>query len=420
MYPLALRMRPNCLKDIVGQKHLLSNHSFLINSIEENILMSIILYGPPGTGKTTIAEAYAKELNAHIIRINATQSNKKDLENAIFESKTYPSSVLIIDEIHRLNKDKQDILLPALENGDIYLIGATTANPYISINKAIRSRVHLLEVKPLDKNDIKDLIMRAIESKNGLNNKIKLNDECLNYLSSISGGDCRYALNMLEVIFVSLKYENNITIDDLKNIISPNILSDKDEDEHYNLLSALQKSIRGSDVNASLFYLAKLCTFEDLTSLSRRLLVIAYEDIGLGNVQAVDRTYNAIKSAQEVGFPEAIIPLGYIVIDLALSPKSRTCSDSIEKTIDFTKNNVINVQHYLKYTPVGYEEEDKYPYNGYQIWSKIQYLPDEIKNMEFIEQKGSSLYEKALFENYNKLKSIKRSNNIRELRKLMK
>ena len=414
--PLAARLRPNNLSEVIGQKHLINDDSFLVNSIKLKEYFSMIFFGPPGTGKTSIAEAYAKEINAHIIRLNATMSSKKEIEAAIEESKFYKPTFIIIDEIHRLNKDKQDILLPHLENSSFYLIGATTANPYISINKAIRSRCYLLEVKPLEIEDIKKGIRRALTSEVGFNNEFNLGEEEIHYIANLGGGDMRYVINMLNIAYVTFINKDVITVEDLASVFKGNYLQDKNEDDHYDNLSALQKSIRGSDVDAALFYLAKLCVSEDLISIERRLTVIAYEDVGFGNPAAVDRTINAINSAKLLGFPEAIIPLGFAVCDLALSPKSRSTVDSMHRAYDFAKINSIPVQHYLKYTPVNVDDIDKYPYDRPDLWERIQYLPDVISHIKFYEKLGTSKYDEAQFINYMKLISKPRSNDLRKLK----
>lgn len=414
--PLAYRLRPKTISDILGQTHLLKDNSFLVNSIKLQQGFSIIFFGPPGTGKTSLAESYANDLGLHIIRLNGVDCSKKDMDEAINEAKMFNPSVIILDEIHRLNKDKQDYLLPYLEQGSFYLIGATTSNPYLYINKAIRSRCHLLEVKPLSILEVKEGIKRALEHKNGLNNEYKLSDETIDYIANLCGGDLRYALNILDICSVIKNEEKEITIDDIKANFGVNISMDKDEDDHYDAVSALQKSIRGSDVDAALFYLAKLCVAKDLPSIARRLTVIAYEDVGLGNPSAVGRVLDAIKAAENVGFPEAAIPLGFAVCDLALSPKSRAAADSIEGAISFASQNDIKVQSYLKYTPVNVKDIDKYPYDRPDLWEKIQYLPDEIANMKFYQEHNSSKYEQLLNENYHRLNKNKRSNNLRKLK----
>lgn len=415
--PLAFRMRPKTLDEVLGQKELLSEDGFLSRCVKTDTLVSMIFFGPPGVGKTTMAEAFANSIKAHSIKLNAVTSNKKDLEDAINESKMYERSIIIMDEIHRLNKDKQDILLPYLEDGTIFVVGATTANPYISINPAIRSRCHLLEVKPLSNEDVMLGIKRAIKSKNGLNDSIKVSDKAIDLLANMSGGDMRFALNYLEILSLSYKGKE-FDIEDIKEIVKvPNYLIDRDENGHYDAVSALQKSIRGSDVDAALYYLARLCVANDLDSIERRLLVIAYEDIGLANPAAIDRTYNAIEAAKKVGFPEAIIPLGYIVCDLSLSPKSKAANNAIQKAYELAKEKPLDVLDYLKLTPVNKDEQDLYPYDRPDLWEKIQYLPNLIKKEKFYEPTGTSRYEIALNENYKRLSKIKRTTNLRELKK---
>ena len=417
--PLAARIRPKNLQDVIGQKHLVGEDGILTNSVKTHTLFSAIFFGPPGVGKTTIAEAYAKSLNVKYVKLNAVTSNKKELESAIEECRLFPAAFIIMDEVHRLNKDKQDILLPYIEEGIVYLLGCTTQNPYIAINKAIRSRTHLLEVYKLSDDEVIEGLRRALTAKNGLNNKIQIDEEGLKYIAKLTGGDLRYAYNFLEVVEMSIK-KTSINLDDLKAVLKvPNFQMDKDEDQHYDSLSALQKSIRGSDVDASLYYLARLCIVGDLESIKRRLLVIAYEDIGLANPQAVDRVFNAIQAAEIVGFPEAVIPLGFAVCDLALSPKSKASNNAIHAAMDYAANHPLDVMDYLKLTPVNVQEEDKYPYDRMDLWNKIQYLPELIKNKKFFvpNQTNNSQYEKTLNENYKKLSSIKRTSNLRELKK---
>ena len=414
--PLAFRIRPNSIEEIIGQEHLIGKNSILYNSIKEKIPLSFILYGTPGTGKTTIAIAYASSIHLPYISLNAVTSNKKDLEDAINLAKKNPPYILIIDEVHRINKDKQDILLPFIEDGTIYLIGATTANPYISINKAIRSRTHLLEVKKLSYDEIVLGLKNAISSPKGLNKSIKVDDEILTYIAKSSNGDFRFALNYLEIISLSFKNEE-ITLDKVKSIVKvSNIQLDKNEDDHYNAVSALQKSIRGSDVNASLYYLARLCAANDLDSIARRLLVTAYEDIGLANPNLCMRTKIAIDSAKEVGFPEAVIPLGDVVIELALSPKSKAGANSIHYAMDLVQSNPLDVLDYLKLTPVNTLDIDKYPYDRPDLWVKMQYLPELIKNIKIYQPSFNSQYEKILNDNYKKLLEVNRSSNLRELK----
>ncbi len=414
--PLAFRLRPKDLSDVIGQTHLVGPDGFLTRSVKSGVPISSIFYGPPGTGKTTIAEAYAKSLKIHYIKLNAVTSNKKEMEQAIEEAKIFHPTIIIMDEVHRLNKDKQDILLPFIEDGSCYLLGCTTSNPYIAINQALRSRTHLLEVKRLNDEEIIVGLKRAIDSKDGLNNKLQFSDEALKRIAKSSAGDLRFALNYLEIL--SLENKDIIEEDDVKKIIRvPNLISDANDEAHYNYVSALQKSIRGSDVNASLYYLACLAKSYDLDSIARRLLVTAYEDVGLANPNASLRTYVAIEAAKQVGFPEAIIPLAMVTVDLALSPKSKSSTLAVQKAMSTIEDKPLDVLDYLKLTPVNVQEEDKYPYDRYDLWEKMQYLPEALKEVKFYEPWLSSNYEKALKENYDRLLRQGRSNNLRLLRK---
>ena len=420
--PLAFRLRPTKLDEVIGQEDLVGKNGFLRKSVDNKTPLSFILFGEPGTGKTTIAECYANEMGAKYYKINATSSNKKDLVDAINDSKNYECPILIIDEIHRLNKDKQDILLPALEDGTVYLIGATTANPYISINKAIRSRCHLLEVKKLTVNELEEGLKRAISSKKGLDNKITISEEALRYISQQSNGDFRFALNYLEIVDITYKNEE-ITLEKVKKVIKvPNSGIDNDGDGHYDAVSALQKSIRGSDVNAAIFYASRLLASGDLDSLARRLLVTAYEDIGIANPQACMRTKIAIESAYEVGLPEAIIPLSVAIVDLALSPKSKAACTAMQKAMAINNDFPLDVLDYLKYTPVNVSEEEKYPYDQPEVWPHLQYLPDIIKNTKFfiINPQTESSYEKFLNEQYKKYLATFRSKDIKKMKQLYK
>ena len=414
--PLAFRLRPKDLGDVIGQEHLVGPEGFLTRSVKSGVPISSIFYGPPGTGKTTIAEAYAKSLKIHYIKLNAVTSNKKEMELAIEEAKIFHPTIIIMDEVHRLNKDKQDILLPFIEDGSCYLLGCTTSNPYIAINQALRSRTHLLEVKRLTDEEIIIGLRRAIESKDGLNNKLQFSEDALKRIAKSSAGDLRFALNYLEIL--SLENKDVIEEEDVKKIIRvPNLISDANDDAHYNYVSALQKSIRGSDVNASLYYLACLAKSNDLDSIARRLLVTAYEDVGLANPNASLRTYIAIEAAKQVGFPEAIIPLAMVTVDLALSPKSKSSTLAVQKAMSTIEDKPLDVLDYLKLTPVNVQEENKYPYDRPDLWEKMQYLPEALKEVKFYEPWLSSNYEKALKENYDRLLRQGRSNNLRLLRK---
>jgi len=415
--PLAFRVRPEKLDQVVGQEHLTGPQGFIYKMLESKNLFSLILFGPPGTGKTTVALITAQELGMQYRLLNATTNNKKDMEIAIEEAKMYGHLVVIMDEVHRLNKDKQDYLLPHIESGLITLIGATTANPYHSINPAIRSRCHLLEFNPLSVEAIEKALKNALIDKRGLENKYQIDDDALNVIAKMSGGDIRYALNQLEVCALCSD-NNHITLETVKTHTRiPQYLIDSDDDGHYDAVSALQKSIRGSDVDAALYYLARLIAANDMDSIERRLTVTAWEDVGLANPNAVARCCQAIESAKIVGFPEAAIPLGVAVCDLCLSPKSKSGCLAIQKAVNYVENNPLPVPKYLRLTPHGLKEDEKFPYGRPDVWAKIQYLPEQIKEMRFYEGWDSSSYERALLDNYKKLKQTKRTSDIPSLLK---
>lgn len=415
--PLAYRMRPKTIDEVIGQEKLVGPDGFFRNCLKNKVIISCILYGPPGTGKTTIAEAFANSINVHYIMLNATTSGKSDLLEAFKEAALYPDTILIVDEIHRLNKDKQDLLLPRLEDGSIYLIGMTTENPMLAINPAIRSRTHLLEVKPLTVKEIETGIRRAIVSLQGLNDERKFTDDAISLIAKACGGDLRYAYNMLEAASLTFSKNHAIDEEDIRHISSlPNFYADKDGNEHYDTVSAFQKSIRGSEVDAAIYYLAKLCQSGDLEGLIRRLLVTAYEDIGLANPQAVDRCYNACQVAREVGFPEAIIPLGFTVVDLALSPKSKSSCLAIEDAMSKVDDHPTQVRSYLKYTPVDVPLEDRYPYDRPDLWKYLEYMPEGMENVHFYKPELTGNYEKNIYKYYEELKNLRRSTSIHDLK----
>ena len=309
--------------------------------------------------------------------------------------------VIIMDEIHRLNKDKQDLMLPYLESGLITLIGLTTSNPYHKINPAIRSRCQIFELKELSSDDILEGIKRACTSE--YLPGIKINDECINIISNMSGGDLRYAYNLLEVAYYSTS-DFNITEEVLKSINSkPVFFHDKNDDGHYDVISAFQKSIRGSNVDAALHYLARLIEAEDLDIIYRRMTVIAYEDIGLANPSIGPKVEAAINASERLGLPEARIPLGNIVIELALSPKSNTGHLALDEAInDIRKGNVGNVPSHLKTTSPDY----KYPHNYPNSFVKQQYMPDKLIGRTYFNPKNTSKYEEMLINIYENLKKL--------------
>ena len=417
MEPLAFRMRPTCLSEVIGQKHLIGENKILRKCVENKHLFSIILHGPAGCGKTTLARVLANECELPYRLFNAVTGNKKDLDQLFEESKYFNGLVVIIDEVHRLNKDKQDLLLPYVESGAITLIGATTSNPLFAINPAIRSRCHLLEVKSNSIDDVCEAIDKAIQSEKGFNNTITIDNEAKVSIARHVNGDIRYALNILEICAMSCE-ENHITINTISQFTQiPNFAMDKNDDGHYDTVSAFQKSIRGSDVNAALYYLARLILANDMDSIERRLITCAYEDIGLGNPAAVARCVTAIDAAKRVGFPEARIILSQAVIDLVLSPKSRSAEAAIDAAINSIKKQTLPIPDYLRLTPVNLSDEMKYDYGRKDIWPKLQYLPDKIKDEKFYVPESTSTYEKTLASNYDKLNQTKRTNRIDLLKK---
>ncbi len=401
MEPLAVKMRPKNLSEVIGQSHLIGQGKILTNIAKNKRLFSMILYGKPGIGKTTIALALVNEMGLKYRLLNATINNKKDFDTVVEEAKMYGGIVVLMDEIHRLNKDKQDLLLPYLENGLITLIGMTTTNPYHSINPAIRSRCQIFELKELSKEDIITGLKRACLNE-ALEN-IKIKDEELEYIASLSGGDLRFAYNLLEMAYVATD-DYNITFDVIKSINSKKVIfSDANGDGHYDLLSAFQKSIRGSDVDAAIYYLARLIEAGDYESIYRRMSVIAYEDIGLANPIIGVKVDACINACERLGFPEARIPLSVMIIDMALSPKSNNGYSTLDKALNLIETkDTGNVPNHIKTSSPEY----KYPHDYPNHFVKQQYLPDKIKNIKFFEPKISSKYEESLVSYYKKIEEL--------------
>ena len=403
--PLALKLAPSTLSEVIGQKHLIGEGKILTNLVKNKRVFSMILYGKPGIGKTSIANAIANDLGERYRFLNATINTKKDLDIVIEEAKMYDGMILIMDEIHRLNKDKQDILLPQLESGLITLIGMTTSNPYHAINPAIRSRCQLFELKELETEDIIEGLKRAIKH---LDLKgIEIDDKSIELIAKLSGNDLRYAYNLLEVAFYSTD-DKKITEEKIRKINNkPVFFSDKNGEGHYDVLSGLQKSIRGSDVDAALHYLARLTVEGDLDSIYRRLSVIAYEDIALANPAIGPRLDAAINAAERVGLPEARIPLGTIVVEMALSPKSNTAHIAFDEAIkDIEEGNVGTIPAHIKTNSPLY----KYPHDYKGAYVVQQYLPDKLKNKKYYHPKDIG-YEKNIKEIYERLEKLKSQGN---------
>ena len=379
---LPIKLRPKKLDDIIGQKHLIGKNKVITNLVKNKKLFSMILYGTPGIGKTSIAISIVEELQVRYRMLNAVINNKKDFDIVVEEAKLYNGIVLIMDEIHRLNKDKQDLLLPYLENGLITLIGMTTANPYHAINPAIRSRCQIFELKSLDNEDIKQAINKVITS-NILEN-ISIDNDAINYIINNSNNDLRYVYNLIEVAYYASN-NGHLTLNLVKSISAKgNIYIDKNGDGYYDTISAFQKSIRGSDVNASLYYLAVLIEAGDIDIICRRLSVIVYEDIGLANPNLGPHVDAAINNALRLGLPEARIPLAEIVIELALSPKSNSAEIAIDKALNDVRTKKIGKvpKHIVNHSP-----DYKYPHDYKHDYVKQQYLPDEIKGANYYKPK---------------------------------
>ena len=399
--PLALKLAPSTLDEVIGQTHLIGKDKILTNLVKNKKLFSMILYGKPGIVKTSIANAIVKDLDVRYRFLNATINTKKDLDIVIEEAKVYDGIVLIMDEIHRLNKDKQDILLPALESGLITLIGMTTSNPYHAINPAIRSRCQLFELEELTTEDIITGLKRAIKHPDLKD--IKIDDKSIELIAKLAGTDLRYAYNLLEISYYSTD-DKTITEEKIKRINNkPVFFADKNGDGHYDVLSAFQKSIRGSDVDAALHYLGRLIIEGDLDSIYRRMSVIAYEDIGLANPAIGPRVDAAINAAERIGLPEARIPLGTIVAEMALSPKSNTAHVALDKALEDIENgNTGNVPNHIKTSSTDY----KYPHDYKGAYVKQQYLPDKLKNKKYYQPKDIG-YEKQIKEIYDRLEKLK-------------
>lgn len=407
---LAYKMRPQHLSDILGQQHLIGTNRIFNKFVETKHPMSMILYGSPGCGKTTLAMCLANDLEIPYRLFNASTGNKKEMDTIIEEAKLYNGMFVIIDEVHRLNKDKQDHLLPHIESGLLVIVGCTTANPYHSINPAIRSRCHLFEVKPLTENDIILGLNRALKQE-----MYSADDQLIKVIAHYANGDIRYALNCLELCMITSE-SKHLSID-LIEICSFKMNSkyDKDEDEYYDTLSGLQKSIRGSDPNGALYYFAKLIEYDDIPSLERRLLVTAYEDIGLANPMACARCVNAIDVAKRVGFPEARIPLAVAIIDLCLSPKSKSGEAAIDRALACLNKTHLSAPEYLRLTPVGLADDEKYDYSRSDLWEYIQYLPKGLEKEIFYIPEMTSNYEKNLFTYYDKILKHGRTSDIKKL-----
>jgi putative ATPase len=423
LQPLAYRMRPRNLSEVVGQQHLVGPNKIISRMVKARMLSSLILYGPPGTGKTSIASAIAGSTKYAFRKLNAATDTKKDLQVVAEEAKMSGTVILLLDEIHRLDKSKQDFLLPHLENGRIILIGATTENPYISINPAIRSRTQIFPVHPLSIEDMKVAVNRALtDSERGLGKMpIKLDQDAEEQLLTATNGDLRSALNGLELAAKSTDPDKDgiihLTLPVIEESVQKKaIASDRDGDAHYDVISAFQKSIRGSDTDAALHYLARLIEAGDLISICRRLIIIAYEDIGLANMPAVQRAVTAVQAAQQIGFPEARIPLADVVIELCLSPKSNSGISAVDSALEQVRAggtgevpDHLKDAHYKGASKLGHGTNYLFPHDYPQDWVAQQYLPERIKNAQYFHPKKNGRFEQALGNQYWQLKNAQRN-----------
>lgn len=408
--PLAYRMRPRVIEEVIGQDHLVGPGKIINRMVLAKQLSSMILYGPPGIGKTSIASAIAGSSHYAFRQLNAATDKKKDLETVVEEAKFSGGLVLLLDEIHRLDKSKQDFLLPHLESGLLILIGATTENPYISTNPALRSRTQIFELNPLNEAAIRQGLSQALEdSERGLGDyDLAIDEEALDHFSHAANHDLRSALNALELAVKSTPADSDgqihIDISIAEECMQQKAFShDADGDQHYDVISAFQKSVRGSDVDAALHYLARLLAAGEIQIICRRLLVMAYEDIGLANPQACQRTVSAVQAAQQIGLPEARIPLAHAVIDLALSPKSNSAIAAIDAALsDVNKGKAGLVPDHLKDAHyqgakdlqhgVGY----KFPHDYPGHWVKQDYLPETLRHKRYYQAADTGKYEQAL------------------------
>ena len=392
--PLAMRMRPKTVDEIVGQSHILNKDGLLYKMIANDAMHSILLYGPPGTGKTTIANVIAKTTKANFEQLNAVAAGKKDIENVCTKARkdldaNGTRTILFIDEIHRFNKAQQDYLLPFVEQGTVILIGATTENPYFEVNPALVSRSVLFELKPIEKDDIKSLITRALNDKDkGLGLKQQtIDDDALELLAEQANGDVRHALSLLELASLNAS-QQNITSDDVKAVIQkPHIHYDKDGDKHYDTISAFIKSMRGSDPDAVLYYLAKMIeSGEDPKFIARRIMICASEDVSNADPMAILVATEASLAVERIGMPEGRIILAQAALYVALAPKSNSAITGIDAALEYVRKHPSNDEpdylkdaHYKSAAKLGHGVGYLYPhdYNNHYVFQ--QYLPDSVK-----------------------------------------
>lgn len=420
--PLASRLRPTRLEEVVGQQHIVGKDKLLYRAIKADKLSSLIFYGPPGTGKTTLAKVIAHTTSAEFKQINATVAGKKDMEEVVKEAKDLQGmygkkTILFIDEIHRFNKGQQDYLLPFVEDGTLILIGATTENPYFEVNGALISRSSIFELRPLEKKDIKELLLRAVnDTEKGLGSfHAVIEDDALEFLADVSGGDARNALNAIELgVLTTDRSEDgqiHITLDVASECIQKRVVNyDKKGDNHYDIISAFIKSMRGSDPDAAVFYLAKmLYAGEDVKFIARRIMICASEDVGNADPMALTVAVAAAQAVERIGMPESQIILSQAVTYVASAPKSNSAVNAIFAANDAVRNNKTTVPthlqdaHYKGAQKLGHGIGYKYAHDYPDHYVDQQYLPDEIKDARFYEP-GDLGYEKQIKERLQKLR----------------
>jgi len=421
--PLAARLRPTTIDEVVGQQHILVKDKLLYRAIKADKLSSIILYGPPGTGKTTIAKVIANTTQSEFTQINATIAGKKDMEDVVNKAKETlgmygKKTILFIDEIHRFNKGQQDYLLPFVEDGTITLIGATTENPYFEVNGALLSRSIIFELKPLEKDDIKELIKRAVyDSEKGLGSfKADISDEALEFLADLSGGDARHALNAIEIgVTTTDRSEDgiiHITLDVAQECIQRKKMSyDKNGDNHYDTISAFIKRMRGSDPDAAVYYLSRmLLAGEDVKFIARRMMICASEDVGNADPMALVVATSAAQAVERVGMPESQIILSQAASYIACAPKSNAAcmaifdaNDEVQRSGNLPIPPHLQDAHYKGSEKLGRGTGYKYAHDYKNNYVKQQYLPYELDGKEFYKPSGNG-YEVKIREHFKKLK----------------
>ena len=420
--PLASRLRPTILDEVVGQQHIIGKDKLLYRAIKADKLSSVIFYGPPGTGKTTLAKVIANTTSAEFTQINATVAGKKDMEEVVNKAKELKGmyqkrTILFIDEIHRFNKGQQDYLLPFVEDGTIILIGATTENPYFEVNGALLSRSSVFELRPLSQEEVETLILRAVQDeKKGMGSYHALIEEdALHFLADLAGGDARSALNAVELgILTTPRSEDgmiHITLDVASECIQKRVVRyDKTGDNHYDTISAFIKSMRGSDPDAAVYYLAKmLYAGEDIKFIARRIMICASEDVGNADPMALNVAVSAAQAVERIGMPEAQIILSQAVLYVATAPKSNSACNAVFAAMDNVKKYKTTVPvhlqdaHYKGSAKLGHGIGYKYAHDYPNHYVKQQYLPDEIKDAVFYEASDNG-YEQTIKAHMKRIK----------------